>query len=66
MAAQTIIKTTYGIDVKPQDDPYIDSAEEALEVMAFGTTARGGLFDAFPICTFFSSLALDRSLIICE
>ena len=42
MAAQTIIKIAYGIDVQSQDDPYIDSAEEALEAMAFGTTARAG------------------------
>ena len=66
MAAQIIIKIAYGIDVQSQDDPYIDSAEEALEAMAFGTTARAGFFDAFPICDFFSSFALDGSLIICE
>lgn len=31
MAGETIMSITYGIEVLPEDDPYIKGAEEAIE-----------------------------------
>ncbi|KAF7369888.1 Cytochrome p450 [Mycena sanguinolenta] len=48
MAGMIILSTTYGINVEPEDDPYIAMSETAMQAMA-GTGNRGAfLVDSLP------------------
>ncbi|KAL0958951.1 hypothetical protein HGRIS_014263 [Hohenbuehelia grisea] len=48
-AASTIMKVTYGIDVAPRDDYYINIAERALDGMAKAASPGAFLVDLVPI-----------------
>ncbi|KAI0258892.1 cytochrome P450 [Gloeopeniophorella convolvens] len=48
MAGQTILSIAYGIDVSPENDPYVASAEETLKAMALGSTNEAFLYDTIP------------------
>ncbi|EMD32418.1 hypothetical protein CERSUDRAFT_118759 [Gelatoporia subvermispora B] len=49
VAASTIMKIIYGIDVSPQDDHYITVAEQALAAMAKAAAPGAFLVDFLPI-----------------
>ena len=42
MAGRVIMRITYGIDIQPHNDPYIEIGENALQ--AFCATANAGAF----------------------
>lgn len=44
------MKTAYAIDVLPQDDPYIETAELAINAISATTNAGAYLVDILPIC----------------
>ena len=43
------MEITYGIHVKPHDDPYITTAEHAVESISATTNAGSYLVDVLPI-----------------
>lgn len=49
MAGAEIMEISYGIDVEPHDDPYILTAEHAVESISATTNAGSYLVDALPI-----------------
>ncbi|KAI0259752.1 cytochrome P450 [Gloeopeniophorella convolvens] len=48
MAGQTILSIAYGIDVRPENDPYVTSAEQTLKALALASTNTAFLFDNIP------------------
>lgn len=48
MAGQVILAIAYGIDVRPQGDPYVALAEKALHGVSLASSMGGGLFDLVP------------------
>ncbi|KAH9039868.1 cytochrome P450, partial [Lactarius pseudohatsudake] len=48
MAGQVILAIAYGIDVRPQGDPYVALAEKALHAVSLASSMGGGLFDLVP------------------
>jgi hypothetical protein len=51
MAGEEIIDISYGIDVKPHNDPYVKIAEHALESVSATTNPGSYLVDILPIRT---------------
>lgn len=49
MAGSLIISVSYGLDVQPQDDPYIATAEKALHAMSMAGNAGSYLVDSLPM-----------------
>jgi hypothetical protein len=49
MAGTTILSITYGIEVQPENDPFVEIAEESLHAMACTANAGSYLVDQFPI-----------------
>ena len=50
MAAHVILSISYGIDVLPENDPYMANAEKLVEALAIGTTKEATLLDTMPWC----------------
>ncbi|KAI9449573.1 cytochrome P450 [Lactarius psammicola] len=48
MAGQVILAIAYGIDVRPQGDPYVALAEKVLHAISLASSTSGGLFDLIP------------------
>ncbi|KAJ7166879.1 cytochrome P450 [Mycena filopes] len=48
MAGMVILSTAYGIEVQPEDDPYIAISEKALSAMAAAGNRGTFLVDSFP------------------
>ncbi|KAI9432056.1 cytochrome P450 [Lactarius indigo] len=48
MAGQVILSITYGIDVLPENDPYIADAERLSQSVAIGTSREATLLDTIP------------------
>ncbi|KAJ7745595.1 cytochrome P450 [Mycena maculata] len=48
MAGMVILSTTYGIDVEPEDDPYIDISEMAVHAMSCTINGGSYLVDSLP------------------
>lgn len=48
MAAETILSTTYGLEIQPKDDPYIRMAEHGVEGFAVAGIPGTFLVDSFP------------------
>jgi hypothetical protein len=48
MAGETIISITYGIDVLPKNDPYIATAENAVQPLFIAAVPGTFLVDTFP------------------
>ncbi|KAJ6534385.1 cytochrome P450 [Mycena capillaripes] len=48
MAGMVILSTVYGIDVKPEDDPYVHLSEQASRAMAVTRTRGAYLADRLP------------------
>ena len=51
MAGQVILSIAYGIDVLPENDPYVAGAETLVDALATGSTKEATLLDAMPWCT---------------
>ncbi|KAF7378396.1 Cytochrome p450 [Mycena sanguinolenta] len=49
MAGMVILSTSYGIDIKPENDPHIEISEKALEAMARAALRGNFMVDALPI-----------------
>lgn len=49
MAGVIILDIAYGINVLPQNDPYVAAAERALQTVATATTTDARIIDSFPI-----------------
>jgi hypothetical protein len=52
LTAHVILSIAYGIDVLPENDPYVADAETLVDALAIGTTKEATLLDAMPWCTF--------------
>ncbi|KAF7369886.1 Cytochrome p450 [Mycena sanguinolenta] len=48
MAGMIILSTAYGIDVQPEDDPYVDISERAEKAMALTANKGSFLVDSLP------------------
>ena len=53
MAGQVILSIAYGIDVLPENDPYVADAEKVLRAVAVGTTKEALLLDSIPWCNYY-------------
>ena len=49
MAGMVILATAYGIDVQPMNDPYIETAEKALNALARAGRRGAYLVDSLPL-----------------
>lgn len=49
MAGAEIMEIAYGIDVLPNDDPYVLTAEHAVESISETTNAGSYLVDVIPL-----------------
>ena len=57
MTGQVIMSIAYGIDVLPENDPYVADAEKMLQALAAGSTQEAALLDSIPwgmCCNVFS------------
>lgn len=50
MAGQVIMRSAYGIDVEPHDDPYIEIGEKSLQALCASAHAGAYLVDYLPFC----------------
>jgi hypothetical protein len=50
MTGQVIMSITYGIDVLPENDPYVAAAEKMLQALAAGSNQEAAILDAIPWC----------------
>ena len=48
MTGQVIMSIAYGIDVLPENDPYVADAEKMLQALAAGSTQEAALLDSIP------------------
>lgn len=48
MAGHSILSVAYGIDVRPQGDPFVEGGENMLRAMGFASTSEASLFDMIP------------------
>lgn len=49
--SSTLLDVAYGIDVLPENDPYIHKAEEAITTLKFAAVPGKFLVDSFPFRT---------------
>ncbi|KAH8099402.1 cytochrome P450 [Cristinia sonorae] len=49
MAGRIIMRSAYGIDIQPHDDPYIEIGEKSLQALSASTNAGSYLVDMMPI-----------------
>lgn len=52
MAGAIILAIAFGIDVKSEDDPHVDTAEKGLGALLVGTMPQAAMYDFFPIRMF--------------
>jgi hypothetical protein len=50
MAGQIILSVAYGIDVRPEGDPYVEDAENVLRAVQLGSTWEATIFDTITWC----------------
>ena len=50
MAGQVIMSIAYGIDVQPENDPYVQGADMMMKAFAAGSTQEAAILDAMPWC----------------
>jgi hypothetical protein len=53
MEGQILLSAAYGIDVRPERDPYVEEAGKVLYALKFGSTQDASLFDTIPWCNNF-------------
>ena len=52
MAGQVIMSIAYGIDVLPENDPYVEGAEKMMKAFSAGSTQEAALLDSMPWCIY--------------
>ena len=52
MVGQVIMSITYGIDVLPENDPYVEGAENMMKALFAGSTQEAAILDAIPWCIY--------------
>ena len=57
MAGQVILSVAYGIDVRPEGDPFVEDGENMLKAMTFASTKEASLFDTITWRIFCSSFS---------
>jgi hypothetical protein len=50
MTGQVVMSIAYGIDVLPENDPYVEGAEKMMKAVIAGSTPEAALLDAIPWC----------------
>jgi hypothetical protein len=50
MNGQVILSAAYGINVLPENDPYVAESETMVQAFVFGSTQEAALLDAIPWC----------------
>jgi hypothetical protein len=60
MAGQIILSVAYGIDVRPEGDPFVEDAEKVLHALEIGSTQEAALFDMIPWCNICRFLPLFK------
>ena len=45
MTGQVMLSVAYGIDVRPEGDPYVEETENALRALTLGSQKGAALFD---------------------
>jgi len=50
MAGQIILSVAYGIDVRPEGDPYVEDGENVLRALQLGSTQEATIFDMITWC----------------
>ena len=53
MAGQVFLSIAYGIDVLPENDPYVAEAENVLRAVEVASTKEALLLDSIPWCTYY-------------
>ncbi len=53
MAGQVILSIAYGIDVLPENDPYVADAENVLRAAVLGIAKEAMLLDLIPWCIYY-------------
>ena len=53
MAGQVTLSIAYGINVLPENDPYVAEAESVLRAVKIGTTKEALLLDLIPWRTYY-------------
>lgn len=58
MTGQVMLSVAYGIDVRPEGDPYVEETENALRALTLGSQKGAALFDTatWSNATFFPCL----------
>lgn len=52
MAGAIILAIAFGVEVKSEDDPHVETAERGLGAVLLGTMPQAAMYDFFPICMF--------------
>ena len=60
MAGQIILSAAYGIDVRPEGDPYVEEAEKVLHALTLGSTSDATIFDSITWCNTNRILPLSK------
>jgi hypothetical protein len=55
MAGNIILTAAYGIDVKPENDPFVKLGEKGLDILALVSRPDANLVDAIPMLRFLPS-----------
>ena len=63
MTGQVIMSVAYGIDVLPENDPYVADSEKMLQALAIGSTPEAALLDAIPWCNLLPRVPVTWELI---
>lgn len=61
MAGQIILSVAYGIDVRPEGDPYVEQAEDVLRALQIGSTHEANIFDTITWCNASPPPSLQRT-----
>ena len=56
MNGQVILGAAYGINILPENDPYVAGSEKMIQAFAFGTTPEAALLDAIPWCIYYRGI----------
>ena len=56
MAGQIILSVAYGIDVRPEGDPFVEDAENVLQALILGSKPEATLFDTINWCNNFAAI----------
>ena len=60
LAGQVILSIAYGINVLPENDPYVAEAENVLRALAVSTTKEALLLDSIPWCIYYQLISKQK------